>query len=127
MANLTLGTLILVGLVATASSCGASTEGRDLYEGHGFSFERTNIAMLTPEEFPILPWGWTAPDDKALKEIKECGFNLAGFVHPSGVKKVEEAGLKCIVSDPRISGSIPRGQEVTDANSRRRRRHRTHR
>ncbi len=115
MANLTLGTLILVGLVATASSCGASTEGRDLYEGHGFSFERTNIAMLTPEEFPILPWGWTAPDDKALKEIKECGFNLAGFVHPSGVKKVEEAGLKCIVSDPRISGSIPRGQEVTDA------------
>jgi hypothetical protein len=60
---------------------------------------RRGETMLKPEEFAILPWGWTPGDRRALEEIRECGFNLAGFVHPEHLNLVREVGLKCIVSD----------------------------
>lgn len=53
--------------------------------------------MLTPEEFAILPWGWTPGDRSALREIRECGFNLAGFVEPTHLDRVGEANLKGVV------------------------------
>jgi hypothetical protein len=53
---------------------------------------------LSPEHFAILPWGGVPADEKVLQEIKECGFNLAGFVNPDGLDAVAAAGLKCIVS-----------------------------
>jgi len=56
-------------------------------------------SMLSPEEFVILPWGWTSGDADAIRQIRECGFNLAGFVAPEHLDYVSEAGLKCIVSD----------------------------
>jgi hypothetical protein len=56
-------------------------------------------STLTPEEFAILPWGWTPPDPAALEGIRQCGFNLAGFVSPDGLDLAAEAGLKAIVSD----------------------------
>lgn len=56
--------------------------------------------MLDPKEFAVLPWGWTPGDPAALKEIRECGFNLAGFVAPEHLDQVHEAGLKGIVSTP---------------------------
>ncbi|MBP6964152.1 MAG: hypothetical protein KBC96_07090 [Armatimonadetes bacterium] len=56
--------------------------------------------MLKPNEFAILPWGGTPGDEAALKEIRECGFNLAGFVAPDDLDKVSRAGLQCLVSDP---------------------------
>jgi hypothetical protein len=56
-------------------------------------------SMLKPEEFAILPWGWTPGDRRALEEIRECGFNLAGFVSPEHLELVREVGLKCIVSE----------------------------
>jgi hypothetical protein len=34
-----------------------------------------------------------------MKEIRECGFNLAGFVAPSDLDKVSKAGLQCLVID----------------------------
>ena len=55
--------------------------------------------MLQPEEFAILPWGFTPANPDVLREIRECGFNLAGFVAPEHLDLVSEAGLKCIVSD----------------------------
>ncbi len=58
-------------------------------------------ATLAPEDFAILPWGGTRPDPDILREIRECGFNLAGFVRPEGLDAVAAAGLKCIVSDSR--------------------------
>ncbi len=58
-----------------------------------------DIPRLEPEEFPILPWGWTPGDLDALKEIRACGFNLAGFVNPKDLDLVSEAKLKGIVSD----------------------------
>ncbi|MGD0093113.1 MAG: DUF3644 domain-containing protein [Planctomycetota bacterium] len=56
--------------------------------------------MIKPEEFAILPWGGTPGNLKALEEIRDCGFNLAGFVAPEHLGLVSEAGLKCIVSEP---------------------------
>jgi hypothetical protein len=58
-----------------------------------------DVSMLKPEEFAIFPWGETPGDPNVLKEIRECGFNLAGFVEPEHLDLVSEAGLKCIVSD----------------------------
>lgn len=61
---------------------------------------------LTPEQFPILPWGWTPGDKELIEGIKECGFNLAGFVAPDTVDLAYEAGLKSIVSDRGIISDI---------------------
>lgn len=55
--------------------------------------------LLTPEEFAVLPWGWTPGDHESLETIRECGFNLAGFVAPEHLDIVAAAGLKCIVSE----------------------------
>jgi len=55
--------------------------------------------MLRPEEFPILPWSWTDGDGQTFKQIRDCGFNLAGFVKPSALGKVRQAGLQAIVFD----------------------------
>ncbi len=58
-----------------------------------------DISMLKPEEFAVLPWSWTKGDKGTFKEIRECGFNLAGFVGPDALETVREAGLKGIVFD----------------------------
>jgi hypothetical protein len=65
------------------------------------------LNRLAPEDFAILPWGWTPGDADALAEIQRCGFNLAGFVQPGDLDVVAQAGLKGIVSDERF--------HVTDA------------
>ncbi len=54
---------------------------------------------LTPEQFVILPWGESPGDLVALQTIRDCGFNLAGFVRPEYLDLVAEAQLKCIVID----------------------------
>lgn len=54
--------------------------------------------MLKPEEFAILPWGHTPSDPDILNDIRQCGFNLAGFVGVEGLDPVDKAGLQCIVS-----------------------------
>ncbi|MGI8907597.1 MAG: hypothetical protein ACR2IE_14025 [Candidatus Sumerlaeaceae bacterium] len=57
---------------------------------------------VTPEEFAILPWGTTHGEVSTYREIRECGFNLAGFVHPEKLDAVHAAGLKAIVIDDSI-------------------------
>jgi hypothetical protein len=54
---------------------------------------------LTPEEFVILPWGEAPGDLQALQMVRECGFNLAGFVKPEHLDLVRDAQIKCIVID----------------------------
>lgn len=54
--------------------------------------------MLPPEEFAILPWSWVPADAEVLAGIRDCGFNLAGFVAPEALDAVQAAGLKAIVS-----------------------------
>jgi hypothetical protein len=57
------------------------------------------VPLVAPEDFAILPWGTTAGDRETLEGIRQCGFNLAGFVAPENVALVGEVGLKCIVHD----------------------------
>ena len=57
------------------------------------------VPLHKPEEFAVLPWGCTPGDAPTLQAIRECGFNLAGFVAPEHLDAVAAAGLQCIVSD----------------------------
>lgn len=57
------------------------------------------IAMLKPSEFTILPWGETPGDLDVLKDIRACGFNLAGFVRAESLDLVNQADLQCLVID----------------------------
>ncbi len=61
-----------------------------------------NTARLEPEEFAIMPWGWTPGDLTTLKDIYDCGFNLAGFIMIGDLKNVSRAGLKAFVYDSSI-------------------------
>jgi hypothetical protein len=54
---------------------------------------------VPPEQFAILPWGGTPGDAATLQGIRDCGFNLAGFVAPEALDAVQAAGLKALVSD----------------------------
>jgi hypothetical protein len=54
--------------------------------------------------FPVMAWNSVPPDLAVLKKMKECGFTVAGFVAPKTLKLCRKAGLKAIVSDPRVSG-----------------------
>lgn len=58
------------------------------------------VSLLKPEEFAVLPWGWTPGEPQVLETIRACGFNLAGFVAPEHLDAVAAAGLQGIVSDP---------------------------
>jgi hypothetical protein len=62
-----------------------------------------DVPRLAPEQFAIFPWGQTPGDADALRGIRECGFNLAGFVAPEHLDAVAAAGLKCIVLTPETS------------------------
>lgn len=62
--------------------------------------QNAGLPVVPPEQFAILPWGRTPPDPAALQELRQAGFNLAGFVPPDGLDAVAAAGLKAIVSDP---------------------------
>jgi len=75
-------------------------------ESTSYGITESEVTMLKPEEFAIIPWGWTTGDLEVLKEIKECGFNVAGFVAPDAVALVKEAGLKCIVHDSGMASSL---------------------
>jgi hypothetical protein len=58
--------------------------------------------MLRADEFAILPWSWAPADREALADIRDCGFNLAGFLKPEHLDLASQAGLQCIVSDASI-------------------------
>jgi hypothetical protein len=53
--------------------------------------------------FPIMPWDHAPNDPKVLRELRECGFTLAGFVEPKTLDACRAAGLKAIVQDPRAT------------------------
>ena len=96
----------LVALLVTATGASANSTTEDLYEHHGFRYRAVELEPLAAEDFLLMPWGWTPGDAQALKDIKDCGFNMAGFVAPEHVKLVEKAGLKCFVDDPNVSFAL---------------------
>lgn len=103
-------TAMMLGVVSVAS---ADTTTKELYENHGFRYEEAEMERVAAEDFLIMPWGWTPGNAQVLEDIKDCGFNSAGFVAPEFVKKVRKAGLTCIVDDPTISEHV-RNTEMSD-------------
>jgi hypothetical protein len=53
--------------------------------------------------FPLMAWNWVPNDAKAIQKMRECGLTVAGFASPKELDLCEAAGLKVIVSDPRVS------------------------
>jgi hypothetical protein len=54
--------------------------------------------------FPIMAWNGAPKDPAVLRQMRECGLTVAGFVTPEGLDACRAAGLKAIVSDARVSG-----------------------
>ena len=71
-------------------------------------------AAAEPAFFPILAWDNPPNDLSVLKRMRECGITVAGFVPPAALDNCHAAGLKAIVSDPRLSDY---DWEKVDANS----------
>jgi hypothetical protein len=54
--------------------------------------------------FPIMAWNHAPSDPAVLKKMAECGLTVAGFTYPKDLDAVHAAGMKAIVSDPRVGG-----------------------
>lgn len=61
------------------------------------------VRKVGSPRFPIMAWNWTPTDAATLAGMKECGLTVAGFVAPAGLNAVARAGLKAIVTDPKLS------------------------
>lgn len=101
---------IAIGLAAPVSA----DDYKDVYDLHGFVAESVKIAPLDPDDFALMPWGWTPGNKKVLEDIKDCGFNIAGFMTPKYVKLCKQVGIPCIVDDPRITENLGR-TDISDA------------
>ncbi len=54
--------------------------------------------------FPVMAWNSVPGDPAVLKKMHDCGLTVAGFVAPKDLDAVQAAGMKAIVSDPRVGG-----------------------
>ena len=54
--------------------------------------------------FPIMAWDSVPNDPAVLAKMHDCGLTVAGFVSPAALDACHAAGLKAIVSDPRVGG-----------------------
>ena len=104
----------LAAVLALTMTVSADQASKDLYAYRSFRYDRSEVKTLAPEDFLIMPWGWTPGNEQALKDIKDCGFNMAGFVTPEHVKAFQKAGLKCFVDDPNVS-SVVTDDKMSDA------------
>src|SRR5438552_646473 len=67
------------------------------------TFNHASAAALRDEAFfPIMAWNHAPPDPVVLKKMHDCGLTVAGFVDPNHLDLVQAAGMKAIVSDPRV-------------------------
>ena len=101
--------IALAVMLALAAAASAEVTSKDKYAYHGFRYKDAAVSYVAPEDFLIMPWGWTPGDEQAMKDIKDCGFNIAGFVAPEHVKLAQKVGLKCIVDDPNVSCVVTDG------------------
>ena len=62
------------------------------------------IAEESAPFFPVMAWDGPPNDAAVFKRMKDCGFTVAGFVPPAALDNCQAAGLKAIVSDPRVGG-----------------------
>src|SRR5688500_1030121 len=66
-------------------------------------FGLLSLPSAAEEFFPVMAWNSPPADAAVLKKMRECGLTLAGFAAPSSLDLVQAAGMKAIVSDPRVS------------------------
>ncbi len=52
--------------------------------------------------FPIMAWNHAPGDPVVLKQMRECGLTVAGFVDAKDLDLVHAAAMKAIVNDPRV-------------------------
>lgn len=64
---------------------------------------RTPRGCAATNEFPVMAWNEIPADAKVFARLKDCGFTVAGFVRPAALDLAQQAGLKAIVSDPRLA------------------------
>lgn len=65
---------------------------------------------LSASEFTIMPWGTTPWDSQrdapnVFKQLRDCGFNHAGFVAEKDLDRAQSAGLKALVYAPELGFS----------------------
>jgi hypothetical protein len=63
-----------------------------------------SAAQTDTNFFPIMAWNWAPKDPAVLRQMRECGLTVAGFVSPDTLNACKAASLKAIVSDARTSG-----------------------
>lgn len=74
-------------------------------------------SQATNAFFPLMAWNHAPSDDATFRKMRECGLTVAGFVSPKDLDLCHAAGLKAIVSDPRVAGYD--WMNVDDATARR--------
>jgi hypothetical protein len=103
------GLRVVLGVLAAM----AMTAGRVAAQVPQTQIVDDSKAMVPPEEFAVFPWDYLPATKEAYEEARECGMNLAGFVLPEDLDKVQAAGIKCWVADPEIK--IRGAEKATDA------------
>lgn len=91
------GFLFLTGAAVLFFAAGCAKKQKPVIEPEKVP---TPLCQVSPKDFVILPWSWVPAESEILEGIRECGFNLAGFVNPEALDAVYDAGLQGIVSDP---------------------------
>jgi hypothetical protein len=66
-------------------------------------FSIAAVVAADTNVFPLMAWNWAASDAASFQKMRECGLTVAGFVSPKDLDLCHAAGLKAIVSDPRVS------------------------
>ena len=60
---------------------------------------------VSVHDIALMGWGPVSSSDaESLKDMREAGFNVAGFCHVSDLPSIEAAGLTCFLDDPRVNG-----------------------
>src|ERR1044071_8048491 len=68
--------------------------------------------------FPIMAWDNVPNEPAILAKMHDCGLTVAGFVPPAALDACQAAGLKAIVSDPRVGGYDWQTVDAKDARKR---------
>lgn len=86
----------VAAVIATASTAGCQTAPK---------VEPPPPAPAASEQvvFPIMAWNWVPGDAAVMKQMRDCGLTVAGFVAPKDLDTCQAAGLKAIVYDSRVS------------------------
>ncbi|MGB7159555.1 MAG: hypothetical protein WBD40_15925 [Tepidisphaeraceae bacterium] len=72
-----------------------------LVPSHGFASSPKSAA---DPFFPIMAWNHAPADPAVLKRMAECGLTVAGFAYAKDLDAIHAAGMRAIVSDPRVGG-----------------------